>query len=349
LGYVVQRGMSLTDIEDKAIKEAEKQRRTVASLTGENIRVFMREMRSLRMKNPDFLPRASACVQEASGIIERLLKRGVAYWHNRNVYFDPLKFPGFGKLYGINMSQWPRKKKRFHKDTYPGMQWNYGDFILWHGYKKGDASFWKTRLGKGRPSWNIQDSSMIVNYFHETLSIYCGGIDNLYRHHDYTRAILESMRSHPMARYWLHCRHLYVNCQKMSKSKGNILYTDDLKKRGYNAQEIRFFLIYGRYREQMNYSDKQIAETVHKLRSLKRITSKIQAKATGKGRYEDAVHRKIKMLFMKGMNDDLNVKKAFDDLYSMLSSIEVSRLNSRTASGIMSSVQNIDEVFQIGL
>ena len=103
------------------------------------------------------------------------------------------------------------------------MRWNLGDFILWHGRKVGERDYWKTSIGEGRPAWNIQDASMVNRYFHETLSIYCGGIDNLIRHHDYTRAILESVRPYAMARYWLHCQHLFVRGQKMSKSKGKYL------------------------------------------------------------------------------------------------------------------------------
>lgn len=348
LGHVVRRGMNLTDIEDKALREAEKQRRTVTSLTEENIRIFKAEMKFLWMKIPHYLPRASASVKEAAGIIEQLLERKIAYWHKGNVYFDPLKFPGFGKLYGIDMSRWPRKRRRFHRDTYPGMQWNYGDFILWHGFKKGDIYYWNTNLGKGRPSWNIQDPSMITKHFHETLSIYCGGVDNLYRHHDYTRAILESIRQYPMARYWLHCNHLYVNGKKMSKSKGNILYIDDLKKQGYSAREIRFSLIYGRYREKMNYSDKQISEPVNKLRSFKKIMRKIKDRATKKRRYDDTLPRRIKETFMKNMNDDLDVRDAFDGLYGIISNLEVNKLKPQTASGIMGTLQEIDEVFQVG-
>ena len=79
-------------------------------------------------------------------------------------------------------------------DTYPGIQWNLGDFILWHGYREGDSLYWDTVIGRGRPSWNIQDPSMVASHFRETLSIYCGGIDNLYRHHDYSIAILESLK-----------------------------------------------------------------------------------------------------------------------------------------------------------
>ena len=106
-GWRVSRGLNVTDIEDKAIKEADKSAITVKELTEENFEGFIREMRLLRIKTPDYLPRASACVDEAAAMAERLLALGIAYRHQGNVYFDPLKFPGFGKLYGLDMSRWP--------------------------------------------------------------------------------------------------------------------------------------------------------------------------------------------------------------------------------------------------
>ncbi len=223
------------------------------------------------MKIPDYLPKASDAIDQAVEIINRLLDLKVAYWNRGNVYFEPLKFSGFGEIYGLDMTRWPSKKRRFHRDTYPGMRWNLGDFILWHGYKKADTVYWDTSIGKGRPSWNIQDPSMIFKHFNETLSIYCGGYDNLFRHHDYTRAILESVWPYPMARYWLHCQHLYVNGQKMSKSKGNMYYIDTLLEQGYEIQEIRFFLIYCHYRQQLNYSDENMRSVVEKLKKFRRL------------------------------------------------------------------------------
>ena len=117
------------------------------------------------------------------------------------------------------------------------------------------AVCWDTAIGSGRPSWNIQDPSMVASHFGETLSIYCGGIDNLFRHHDYSIAILESLRPYPMARFWLHCHHLFVDGKKMSKSRGNIVYLEMLTNKGFTAQEIRFFLIDGHYGRKMNYRE----------------------------------------------------------------------------------------------
>jgi cysteinyl-tRNA synthetase len=346
-GYRVKRGMNLTDIEDKAFEEAERRKKSVKRLTEENIKQFIQEMGLLHMKIPDYLPRASECINEAVDIIQHLLNRGIAYWFEGNVYFDPLKFPGFGKLYGLDMSRWPAKKKRFHKDTYPGIQWNLGDFILWHGYGKGDKLFWDTKIGKGRPSWNVQDPGIISKYFDETLSIYCGGIDNLFRHHDYTLAILESVRPYPMARFWLHCHHLYVNGQKMSKSKGNIYYSDTLIKRNYRYDDIRFFLIYSHYRERLNYSDRVISAAADKLRGLKNSLREIEKKAKQEPDLTGKIVRNLKKTFTEKMDNDMDVRGAFDGLYDILARVKVGELRPAEASGIIKTMKEIDKVFKV--
>ena len=346
-GYVVKRGMNFTDIEDKAIKEAEDRKMTVKELTQKNIEEFLGEMNLLRMKVPNYLPRASETVEGAVEIIERLLDRKIAYRHCGNIYFNPLKFPGFGDLYGLDMRKWPAKKRRFHRDTYPGMRWNRGDFILWHECRKGDTVCWDTKIGKGRPSWNIQDPSMISKHFEETLSIYCGGFDNLFRHHDYTRAILESIRPYPMAKFWLHCHHLHVNGQKMSKSKGNIYYTDTLLERGYDISEIRFFLIYGHYREKLNYSDKNMRSAADKLRAFREMVNAVKGRvAQGTKPAAEAVQR-IGRVFAERMDDDLDVRGAIDGLHGALAELELEDLKPADASAIVKALKEIDGVLEV--
>ncbi len=346
-GYAVKRGMNFTDIEDKAIKEAEKRKMNIKGLTEGNINDFIGEMNLLRMKIPDYLPKSSEAVEEAVEIIGRLLDRKIAYRHGENIYFDPLKFPGFGRLYGLDMTKWPAKKRRFHRDTYPGMRWNRGDFILWHECRGGDTVCWDTKIGKGRPSWNIQDPSMISKHFEETLSIYCGGFDNLFRHHDYTRAILESIRPYPMARLWLHCHHLQVNGQKMSKSKGNIYYTDTLLEQGYDISEIRFFLIYGHYRESLDYSGENMDLAVHKLRTFRKMVNEIEGRAHEKVETGGQAAKRIKGIFAEKMDDDLDVRGAFDGLYGVLSELELTELKPSEASGIMTTLREIDGVLRV--
>ena len=346
-GYKVKKGMNLTDIEDKALQEAEKRGMSVKTLTEKNIKVFISEMNLLKIKMPDYLPKASESIDATVDIIERLLDKKIAYWYKGNVYFDPLRFPKFGKLYGLDMSKWPKRKKRFHRDTYPGMQWNLGDFILWHGYKREDKVYWDTKIGKGRPAWNIQDPGMISKHFQETLSIYCGGIDNLFRHHDYTIAILESVRPYPVARFWLHCQHLHINSQKMSKSKGNIYYTDDLLEQGYTLNEIRFFLIYGHYRERLYYSDKVMTSITNRLKIFRHYVYEIKKRAHKKPDLEGRVVQKMKKVFIEKMDNDLNIKEAFDGLYDVLSGVTIGELKPDEASGIIKTLRQTDEVFKV--
>ena len=346
-GYTVKRGMNFTDIEDKAIKEAKNRGQSVTHLTEENIGKFIEEMDLLNIKIPDYLPKASDAIHEAVEIIDCLLDLKVAYRYRGSVYFDPLKFPGFGELYGVDMAKWPAKKRRFHRDTYPGMRWNLGDFILWHGYERGDALYWETGIGKGRPSWNIQDPSMIYKHFNGTLSIYCGGYDNLFRHHDYTRAILESIRPYPMAKYWLHCHHLYVNGQKMSKSKGNIYYIDTLLEQGYTINEIRFFLIYGHYRQKLNYSNENMLSAVDKLRKFTGMLHNIGKKADRSAYLGGMIAQRLKQTFAEKMEDDLDVKGAFDGLYELLSGINVRTLEHTEASAIINTLREIDRVLNV--
>ena len=347
LGRRVERGMNFTDIEDKAIKEARKSGVSVEKLTEENIKEFLREMRLLRIKTPDHLPRASDHVQEAVAMIEHLLELKVAYRHRGNVYFDPLKFPGFGKLYGLDMSQWPTRKRRFHRDTYPGIQWNLGDFILWHGYREGDPVSWDTAIGRGRPSWNIQDPSMVGSHFQETLSIYCGGIDNLYRHHDYSLAILESLRPYPMARFWLHGHHLFVRGRKMSKSRGNVTYTDDLLNQGYTTAEIRFFLIYGHYREKLTFSDRGMRAAAEKLRRVRGQVREIAKRVEGAAPREDDRARRIREAFRDHMDEDLEVRDAFDGLSRELGTVKPGDLKPAAAASIVAVLREIDRVLNV--
>jgi cysteinyl-tRNA synthetase len=227
------------------------------------------------------------------------------------------------------------------------MQWNLGDFILWHGSTEKETTCWETRIGRGRPSWNIQDPSMMSKHFHETLSIYCGGHDNLFRHHDYSLAILESIRPYPMARFWLHGHHLHVNGQKMSKSKGNIFYTEDILRKGYTVSELRFFLIYGHYRKKLNYSDDAMRSAAERLRNFKKKVAGIKRVATRASSPDARTVREIRTIFSKPMDDDLTVKAAIDQLAHTLSQVDPKDMTPARALGLMKGLKEIDEVLQV--
>jgi cysteinyl-tRNA synthetase len=201
MGYKVIRALNFTDVEDKSILEAMKQDMELMELTNRNADVFFQDLLLLKIKPPTYNPKSSTSVDQAVFLIEELLKKGQAYWHKGNVYFDPLTFKDFGKLSHLDMSRYPHAKKRFHKDTHLGNNWNLSDFILWHGIKKGDTVFWDTAIGRGRPAWNVQDPAMVTQTLGFSIDIFCGGIDNLVRHHDYVIAITESVSGNQLSNY----------------------------------------------------------------------------------------------------------------------------------------------------
>ena len=352
LGYNVRRLMTLTDVEDKAVEQAKKENLTVEELTQRSVTIFFRDFEVLKIKKPDYPVKASTAVDQATNLISELVKKGTAYNYlyrgSANIYFDPLKFSGFGKLSHLDMNKWPRKKRRFHKDTYPGTPWNRGDFVLWHGCTKDDVCY-QTSIGMGRPSWNIQDAAIVTKHLGFSVDVACGGIDNLVRHHDYTLAVAEAVSGRQFSRYWLHGGHLFVNGKKMSKSKGNVYSPSDLLTKGFSGQQLRFFLIYGSYRKKLNFTFSKLLKTSQKLDSFKRMIADLEkTKPTCQTIEEKMLFSKIATNFEDRLNDDLDVKSAFDNLYQKITELHRKRqtLSEKEIKNVLSDLHKIDSVLQ---
>ena len=356
LGYHVERVINLTDIEDKAIEEAERSGKVLEDLTeGVSIR-FFEEASFLKMELPDHIPRSSTSVDQAVYLIEKLMEKGIAYRHGNDIFYDPLKFPGFGKLYGLDMSRWPKKKVRFKKDTYPGRRWNLGDFILWHGHKPGSTIYWESSLGKGRPSWNIQDPAIITDHLGYEIDISCGGVDNLYRHHDYNIAVIEGVTGREFSRYWVHGEHLLAAGKKMSKSLNNIIYPHDMVKEGYSAEQIRFYLLCGHHRRPMNFKWKNVEKSASQLDRLRQNVQRIldspsrNPKPHGSGEKEQKRSRELLHDFEVCMNEDLNMVAAVDALQQRLTRMaedaEANGFSSKEKEWLRQGLERIDGVFQ---
>ena len=325
LGYKVERIMTLTDVEDKAISQAAKDNVTVEELTARNEEVFFKDFNLLKIKRPDYSIHASKTVDQAVKLISRLIEDGIAYWYvykgERNAYFDPLKFEGFGKLAHLDMSKWPKKRRRFHKDTYPGTPWNLGDFVLWHGCSQEGVCF-DTAIGKGRPAWNIQDAAIVTKHLGFSVDVACGGIDNIVRHHDYTLAVAESVSGGQFSRYWLHGGHLFIDGKKMSKSKGNVYCINDVVAKGFSGAHLRFFLIYGDYRKKLNFTWQKLSETSRRLDCFRAMVNELlEIKPKSQLANQETLCSKLISDFTRYMDDDLNVKTAFNCLYENISKL----------------------------
>lgn len=354
LGYNVHRTIFITDIEDKAIAEAQKQGIPLKKLTEKNTRTFLDEFRKLGAEEPEYILRSSSSVDQAVHIIKTLLKKGYAYWHRGNVYYDALKFKGFGKLYRLDMSRWPKKKKRFHKDTYPGNRWNLGDFILWHGSKEGGEVYFQTSIGKGRPAWNVQDPAMALKTQGLQADIYCGGVDNMIRHHDYVIAITEAVTGKQFAKFWLHGEHLFVDGKKMSKSLGNIIYPKDLIERGCAWQHIRFFLINGYYRKRLNFTFakfKKACDRLHEFKDMVKELQKATSHTIGSHTRAEKLIAQLRSNFELHMNNDLHVEDAFDSVFENVSKLSniarKGKLTALEAREAVATLKSLDQVLQI--
>jgi cysteinyl-tRNA synthetase len=352
LGYKVKRTMALTDVEDKAILQAKKEGITLEELTQKNEAIFFEDSQLLRIKRPDYPVRASRAVNQAVDLVSILIANGYAYWYTyqgvKNAYFDPLKFRGFGKLAHLDMSKWPKRHRRYHKDTYPGTPWNMGDFIIWHGCGLEDVCF-KTVIGCGRPAWNIQDAAIVTKSLGFIIDVACGGIDNLVRHHDYTLAIAESISGGQFSRYWLHGGHLFVDGEKMSKSLGNVVYTSDVVAKGFSGEQLRFFLVDAPYRDELDFTFDRLTESSQRLTALRGMILDLQKtmqppeKCSG-----DSYVGRLTSEFETHLNNNLDVKGAIQTLTQTLTEIHQKRqtTSKEEIENVLADLYRIDSVLQ---
>jgi len=252
------------------------------------------------------------------------------------------------------MTRWPAGKRRFKRDTYRGTRWNLGDFILWHGAGKEVGPVWDTEIGKGRPAWNIQDPAMITKHLGFSIDICCGGIDNLYRHHDYNLAVVEAASGVQFARFWVHGEHLLCRGRKMSKSLGNIVYLEDLVGGGRTADHVRFFLLYGHHRRRMNLTPAAFEKAAARLDELRGLLRRVLSDEGAPDRSMTSTVDPIETLekdFERSMNDDLDARSAVDSLVHHLRSIELMRRSGSPGAppvgNLKDALTRIDDVLQV--
>ncbi len=352
-GFDVERAMNLTDIEDKTISEAKKMDTDIKTLTDDVLAIFRESLNGFGFIMPEHLISATESIEQTIHMIKELVKSGHAYEHQGSYFFDPLKAENFGKLFKLDMNRWPKQKRRFRKDTYNGNRWNLGDFILWHGNENGEHPYWDTDLGRGRPSWNIQDPAIITMSIGSQVDINCGGIDNIYRHHDYNIAIMESYTGVNYANYYMHGEHLLVDGTSMSKSRGNIIYPEHIAAEGQDWKDIRFFLTYRHYRKKLNYTHENFQKSAAKLHSFRNDLSRIRSQADiGSVTPEvKTLIQKIRPEFEAHLNDDLSLGDGFDSVHRIIRKLKnksmLTPLSPDALKNIDNTLHKIDNVLNV--
>ena len=254
-GYQVHRVMNLTDVDDKTIKGARENGKSLQDFTTPFKDSFFRDLATLRIKPAAEYPAATEqrYIDRMITMIETLIQRGLAYVaDDKSVYFRINKFPDYGKLAHFDLSQL-QSTGRVKNDEYD--KEHVGDFALWKAWDEADADVaWDSPWGRGRPGWHIECSAMSTALLGDQIDIHCGGVDNIFPHHEAEIAQSEGCTGKQFVRYWLHCAHLLVEGQKMAKSLGNFYTIEDLTTRGYTGREIRYALLRVNYRMPLNFT-----------------------------------------------------------------------------------------------
>ncbi len=252
-GYEVTQVMNLTDVDDKTIHNAQLAGVELNEFTQKFKTAFFADLETLRIEKVEYYPAATDHIPGMIALIQTLLDRGYAYQgEDKSIYFSITTFPQYGQLANVDMSQ-QRSSARVKNDEYA--KESLADFALWKAWDEKDGPVqWDSPWGKGRPGWHIECSAMSMHYLGHHFDIHTGGVDNIFPHHEDEIAQSQAATGEKFVNYWLHCAHLMVNGQKMSKSLGNFYTLRDLLDQGYTGREIRWLLMSAQYRQPLNFT-----------------------------------------------------------------------------------------------
>jgi cysteinyl-tRNA synthetase len=314
-GFKVTHVMNLTDVDDKTIKGSQKQQIPLEKYTAHYTNAFFEDIKALNIKPADYYPKATDHIPVMIALIKTLIAKGYAYKAADNsIYYSIAKFKNYGKLTHIKVAEL-KAGTRVKTDEYEKEEAQ--DFALWKAWTPEDGDvFWETELGKGRPGWHIECSAMSMKYLGETFDIHCGGVDNMFPHHENEIAQSEAATGKKFVNYWLHNEHLLVEGKKMAKKLGNFYTLRDLLGKGYDPIVIRFLLLSTHYRQQFNFTFEGLDATKGAIERLRNLVRRLQdADGKGSGGKVAELVRGVQAGFGEAMDDDLNVSVALGALF----------------------------------
>ena len=320
-GYEVHRVMNITDVDDKTIRGARTAGMPLHEFTAQFKQAFFEDIETLRIKRADVFPAATdqRYIDKMIAMIETLISRGLAYQaEDKSVYFRINKFPDYGKLAHFDLTQL-QSSGRVKHDEYD--KEHIGDFALWKAQDEEDGEVgWESPWGRGRPGWHIECSAMATALLGDQIDIHCGGVDNIFPHHEAEIAQSEGCTGKKFVRYWLHCEHLLVDGQKMSKSLGNFYTLGDVLEKGYSGREIRYALLRVNYRKPLNFTWEGMEEARESLsriddwlQRLRECSASFQLGNDQTGQVGNLPHT-----FEEALDDDLNISAALGFLFETI-------------------------------
>ena len=348
-GYKVKHVMNITDVDDKTIRDSQKEGVSLKEFTERYTKYFIEDLKTLNIELPDVMPKATEHIEDMVALIKRLMDKGYAYkGEDGSIYYDVSKFKDYGKLSGIKLDEL-KSGARVKQDEYAKNQAQ--DFALWKAYSEKDGDvFWNTPLGKGRPGWHIECSAMSMKYLGESFDLHSGGIDLVFPHHENEIAQSEAATGKQFVKYWVHPEFLQVDGKKMSKSLGNFFTLRDLLKKGYDPMAIRYLLISTHYRQQLNFTMdglKSAENTVNKLRDfMKQIL--LVSRPSPESKEVSELIKDTEKKFIEKMDNDLNISEALAVLFKFVNSInkiilkgELSKVDAQKVKDFMLRIDSV--------
>ncbi len=344
-GYNVKQVMNLTDVDDKTIRDSQKEGKTLKEFTEFYTKAFFEDIDALGIERAEVYPKATDHVKEMVEMIKQLLEKGLAYKTEDGIYFSISKFKTYGDLAHIDVEKLQAGASgRVKADEYE--KENVADFALWKFWDEKDGDvFWEAEIQKGRPGWHIECSAMSAKHLTEafkdnkflpekftTLDIHTGGVDNIFPHHQDEIAQTEGCVGRKFVNYWLHSEFLLVDGKKMSKSLGNFYTLKDLMAKGYNPLAVRYLLLSTHYRQKMNFTFEALEGATTAVQRLNDFMLKLKEArgSTNKAEVHDAI-QKAKLQFEQSLDEDLEISPALASIFELMNSVN-KQLDNHTLS-----------------
>lgn len=310
-GYKVKHIMNITDIDDKTIRDSQKEGRTLKEFTEFYTEEFLKDMKSLNILEPTKFTKATDYIDDMVEIIEKLINEGYAYKSDDgSVYFNIKKFKNYGALSHLVLEEQKENASgRIRTDEYD--KDNAQDFALWKAWDEKDGDvFWNTSLGKGRPGWHIECSAMSMKNLGEQIDLHTGGVDNIFPHHENEIAQSECATGKHFVKYWMHNEWVLVDQKKMAKSFNNFYTLKNLTDKDISPIAYRFWLLMANYRTRVNFVWEALvgAET-----ALKRLYGMY----LGLGDKTGHVHKEYQNKFREYLDNDLDTPRALSLLWDV--------------------------------
>ncbi len=306
---------NLTDVDDRTIGQAKKEQRPLGDITKHWTKLFHEDCAALNLLSPHAEPTATGYIKEQVNMIEVLMEKGHAYRAaDGSVYFKLDSFPGYGRLSRIK----DRELKATNTVADADHKDSVSDFALWKAYKPeedGLVSWAGPRdAAAGRPGWHIECSAMSKSILGDTIDLHTGGVDLLFPHHENEIAQSECCNGTQFSRHWYHSEHLLVNGTTMSKSKGNYYTVRDLLAKGHTPLAVRYALLSGHPRKQLNFTLESLHAAESALKKLQVIVTVFhdpKYRVAGNGTSSRLVE------VLEHLRDDLNTPAALGSLFKL--------------------------------